>query len=538
MLKISLHGNVYDDIILSMQKNNIPWVAPKGMFYLLDGLISPFTPNKTTLNIETDYWYIGDVLSITVAHIGDYGTGIDIRQMQDSYTVGIPSTKFTTSINLCRGKNLISVKTKNETASLIVNATTIVSLWEAFARVFYSVSGRIINEQKDAINSITATRLLEPFVSFQGLLPSVQSLKTMALKFLAKGLIHSVGTDTGIESIIKALCLTTPIYKAMDKDTFEIFPSLDPWTKSASQFSGHEAHVWLSDIDITSWLAFLGYISNQPDLYEIISITETDVVFKYQGIVQRHNFDFGRIGADSLLIQASTECFKSIFIKVFMESEVFVSMCAAAYTFDLFINENGLIGDYRKSLDRSIPFDSGLSFDSDSVDPFTDGWIGLPLTGRFEQDMPIRSHPLDSFISEYPHTFCSYEGWYAQVICNHKVDMDVIFDVTASGYIQASKALILQSPDGNLWDAIVDHNLLVIKTILNNELPLGISYKVTKPDLSEAAFAITDEGVIQVIDPIGGEVLTDTMYVVSDDGSVWSLTVNNDNIIIISKIFL
>lgn len=538
MLKISLHGNTYDDTIFSMQKNNAPWVAPKGMFYLLNDIISPFTPNKTSLNIETESWYAGEILSITVSHIGEYGTGIDVRQITDTYSSVVPSAKFTSSINLCRGKNLITAKIKNEETHLIVSATTIVSLWEAFARVLYNVSGKILNEQSDAISSTMATRLMEPFVSFQNLLPSVQSLKTMAFRFLARGLIHSVGTDTGIKDIIKALCLSTPIYRKMDKDTFDLFPALDPWTKSASQYAGYEAHVWMTDINIISWLSFLSYISNQPDIFEILSISESEVIFKYYGEIQRHEFTSGKIGTDSLLVQASTECFKSIFIKAFMESEVFVSMCAAAYTFDLFVTEDAAIGNFRKSFDRGFPFDSGLFFDSDPIDPFTDGWVGLSLTGRFEQDMPIRSHPLDTFIAKYPHEGCSYEGWYTQVICNHKVDMDVSLTVSSSGYIQGANAVILKSPGGDSWDMIVDSKTLTIKTVLNNSLPTGIAYKLLKPDLTEAIFTITNEGVIQVTDPIGGEVLTETLYIVADDASIWSVSITNDNIIVISKIFI
>jgi len=538
MLKISLHGNTYDDTIFSMQKNNAPWVAPKGMFYLLNDIISPFTPNKTSLNIETESWYAGEILSITVSHIGEYGTGIDVRQITDTYSSVVPSAKFTSSINLCRGKNLITAKIKNEETHLIVSATTIVSLWEAFARVLYNVSGKILNEQSDAISSTMATRLMEPFISFQNLLPSVQSLKTMAFRFLARGLIHSVGTDTGIKDITKALCLSTPIYRKMDKDTFDLFPALDPWTKSASQYAGYEAHVWMTDINIISWLSFLSYISNQPDIFEILSISESEVIFKYYGEIQRHEFTFGKIGTDSLLVQASTECFKSIFIKAFMESEVFVSMCAAAYTFDLFVTEDAAIGNFRKSFDRGFPFDSGLFFDSDPIDPFTDGWVGLSLTGRFEQDMPIRSHPLDTFIAKYPHEGCSYEGWYTQVICNHKVDMDVSLTVSSSGYIQGANAVILKSPGGDSWDMIVDSKTLTIKTVLNNDLPAGIAYKLLKPDLTEAIFTITNEGVIQVTDPVGGEILTETLYIIADDASIWSVSITNDNVIVISKIFI
>jgi hypothetical protein len=246
-----------------MQKDNIPWVAPKGVFYLLDGDIIPYTPQPTVLRIETNR--IGEPIGIDIASIGGTDPNIDIRDQQTTHMVVAQSSVITKGVQLGRGKNLITVQVINrpeDVSYLIVNTTTIAAMWESFARVLYSASTRIIDEQNRAISSDLATRLIEPFISFQDLLPDIQSLKILTTRLLTKGLIHSVGTDLGVKEILKALTISTPIYKPMDKDTFEIFPSLDPWTKSASQFGGYEAHVWLPNIGITSWLAFLGFIFN------------------------------------------------------------------------------------------------------------------------------------------------------------------------------------------------------------------------------------------------------------------------------------
>lgn len=540
MIKVSLQESIYSGIVTSMQKDNIPWVAPKGVFYLLDGDIIPYTPQPTVLRIETNR--IGEPIGIDIASIGGTDPNIDIRDQQTTHMVVAQSSVITKGVQLGRGKNLITVQVINrpeDVSYLIVNTTTIAAMWESFARVLYSASTRIIDEQNRAISSDLATRLIEPFISFQDLLPDIQSLKILTTRLLTKGLIHSVGTDLGVKEILKALTISTPIYKPMDKDTFEIFPSLDPWTKSASQFGGYEAHVWLPNIGITSWLAFLGFISNQPDLYNIISISESEIVIEYQGEIQRHQFDFEKFGSDFLVSQATTECFKSIIVTASMESYVTVRMCAAAYTFDLRITSDYLLGDSRGNFDSGIPFDMGHSFDTDPIDPFTDGWIDLSLSGRFEQDYPYH-HTLDTFVvpsTSYTGDWCGYDGWYTQLIANHKYEIDMPVDITVSGFIQKALAFVLESPDTTRWEVKVHAASQTLISTSGTAIPLNL-YKVTKPDLSEATFAIDNSGVLQVVSPpIGGEILMNTLYIMADDATVWWVTVDNDNIIKVSKIF-
>ena len=690
MIKVSIQETIYSGIIKSMQIDNAPWIPPQGPFYLLDSNIVPYTPNPTILRIETDK--VGEAISIEIDQLGDFGSGVDVRKRQKAYTVVASSSVITTGIQLGQGRNLITVYLLNrptDIAYLIVNATTITALWEAFARVLYSVSTRIIDEQNRAISSELATRLIEPYISFQGLLPDIQSIKVLAIRLASKGLLHSVGTNLGVTELIKALSLSTPVYSRMDKDSFEIFPALDPWTKSASQFGGLEAHIWLPNIEIASWLAFLSFISNQPDLYEIQSITESEVVIKYQGDIQKHLFDFDRFGTSFLTAQASSECFKSVFINVTMVSSQILKMCVGTYTFDLYITDKNLLGNCRPHLDNDSVFDSGCVFDTDAIDPFTDGWIDLSLSGRFDSDP---SHNLDTFIipsSAYIGNICSFDGWYTQMVKNHKYEVEVPVAITVTGYVQEGLAWVLQSPNGNKWLVYVNHltETLIAKlmtipfigdlvdltttnvlytgsgdgtanvnvltniietftlTALNSEqfrivgsisgnvgvatvgIPLLNAYikvvifegtipfstgdefivnyiaanvitnipstsdlqvgmhitglniptntvitsvdsanqitinqdatgsslatplvadiaidnsdfKVIKPDLSEAAFAITDEGVLQVVTPIGSELLVNTLYIVSDDEtSVWWVTVNNENVLIIDKIF-
>ena len=606
-LKVSVQETIYSGIIQSMQTDNTPWIAPTGPFYLLSGVIVPFTSNPTILRIETNR--VGEAITITVDQVGEFGSGADTRKRQSTYTVVASSSVVTTGIQLGQGRNLVTVQVMNRSMDidyLIINATTITAIWESFARVLYSVSTRIVDEQKRAISSELATRLLEPFISFQELLPDVQSLKVLALRLVSKGLIHSVGTNLGVTELTKALGLTTPVYSFMDKDSFELYPALDPWVKSGSQFGGREAHVWLPNVAIAGWLAFLSFISSQPDLYDIIQISESEVVIKYQGKIQKHFFDFNKAGTSFLLSQATTECFKSIIISVTMDSLQTLRMCVGTYTFDLYITENNLLGDCRPNFDSPIDLDSGCPLDTDSIDPFTDGWIDLSLSGRFEQDYPV-NHTLDTFVipAITYSELCGYDTWYTQMVKNLRYEIDVPAPIFVDGYVQEGIAWVLISPNGNKWLVYVNHltetlmarlvtipftgdttlssdviinlsttdGLMVGMLVMGPSIPLNTqivsidsstqitisqnstatitsnpmvaeitsilsNFKVTKSDLTEAAFAITNAGELQVVPTVGGEYLISTLYIVSDDEtSVWWVQVNASDTLFIEKIF-
>lgn len=538
-LKASIQPTIYSDLLAGMQKNEAPWVAPSGHFYELLNDIVPFSPQPTVLKIESDL--VGNGIEVEVVQINSPTAGVDPRKNQRVYTIVPTSTVATVGVQLGRGLNKIIVRSlsSDESALVYVRATTIVALWEAFARVLYIDAVRIINEQQQAVSSKLATRLIEPFISFQDLLPEVQSLQILATRLAARGLVHTVGTNTGATELAKALTLSTPVYKKMDKDTSDLFPSLDPWVNNASQYSGREAHIWIPNLGVANWLAFLGYIASQPDLFSILSISEREVVVEYQGEVQHHLFDFDAFGTDFLTTLAQSECFKSIIVSMTIDVNLTFTICAAAYTFDLFITEDHPLGQCRFYLDSNFPLDSNCLFDSDELDPFSDGWVGLSLTGRFEQDVPFH-HPLDTFIVPsplYTGNTCGYDGFYTQVVANQKYEFDCDVSVTVSGFIQEALAWTLQSPDLTKWDIEINH-LTGSLIATSGSLRVPDKYKVLRPDLTEVSFAITNLGQIQtVVPPPGGEILTSTLYIKATDATVWNITVDNSNTLQAAKIF-
>jgi hypothetical protein len=293
---------------------------------------------------------------------------------------------------------------------------------------------------------------------------------------------------------------------------------------------------------MSNWAAFLRYISNQSDLYQIINVNEMEVSFKYQGLFQKHLFDFDS-SPNYLTSQASSSCFTSIYLDALIQSVLTINMCAAAYTFDLYISENSMIGDGRKHFDSGVPLDSNVPFDLDPIDPYSDGWVGLSLTGRFEQDYPIR-HTLDTFVvpsTTYTGDICSYQnGWYTQIVETENYELEIPSNIQISGYMQTAWLFVLESPNGTRWDIRVhaDSQTLIAKSIPNTSLSL-FNYELTKPDTSTVSFFITDEGLLQTTTTIDANALaTDTLYISADDGSVWWVTVGDDNIIKTTKIYL
>lgn len=539
MIKASVQATIYSPIIASMQSGNAPWTAPKGPFYQLEGNIVPYSPSPTVLRIETNR--VGEPIEIIVYTMLEPPEGTDSRDKQTTYTTVASSPVVTIGVQLGRGENRIAISVigrPDDVTYLIVRATTIVALWEAFARVLYENSARVVDEERRAITSKLATRLIEPFVNFQDLLPDLQSLRILATRLAARGLIHEVGSMGGVNDLTKALTLSTPIFATMDKTTYDLYPSLDPWTNAASQYSGKEAHLWIPNLGIASWLAFIKYVANQPDLFDLLKISEREVVISYQSEIQHHLFDFDSFGADFLTSLSQSECFKSILISVNMMMDTVIKICAASYTFDLFIDVDSALGNPRRPFDTGINFDTGNPFDADDVDPFTDGWIGLSLSGRFEQDYPYM-HSLDTFIqpsTSYVGPDCTYPGYYTQIVSNEKMEFDVFVDIEASGYYQEAIPWVLQSPDLTKWQVYINANTGTLLAV-SGAIGTVSNFLHNRTDSTLVSFAITDLGEIQVIEPAGPGLLETTIYIRATDGSVWSVDVNDSNVIQTTKIF-
>lgn len=91
---------------------------------------------------------------------------------------------------------------------------------------------------------------------------------------------------------------------------------------------------------------------------------------------------------------------------------------------------------------------------------------------------------------------------------------------------------ILISPDLTVWEVTVDNTGTITTTSGASGTPSNI--KVTKPDLSEASFAIDNSGALQVISPpAGGETLNDAFFLKAPNGAAWHLEVDNSDTLLV-----
>jgi hypothetical protein len=539
MLRAYVLPTLYSSILEAMRSSGL-WKAPAGFFYLLYNTILPYTPKATIFRIETDR--LNEPLDIEVIYEEPPTLATTGRKVSGRITIVARNSILSVPIYLGRGLNKINISTRNgpnEVVSIIVRTSHILALWESFARVLFSNGVRVINEQKNNIYSSLGTRLFQPYLSFSALLPDILSLQTFSSRLVTRSTIHAVGSQVGVNDFYTALALTTPIFHSMDKRSFEVDPSFDPWVNSASAYSGKEAHVWMPSTQVAAWESFIKFLENQPDIYNLLYVSEDRVVVDFQGETQTHIFDTSDSGAGYLSALAQSQCFRSVFVDIGMASYLTIKLCAASYTFDLIVTENSPIGRGRSRFDLDVPFDTGRYFDSDDIDPYSDGWVGLSLTGRFEQDYPY-THTLDTFTAPAFGTgaICTYDrGYYTFNLSNRLAEIDLNEEVNISGSINDGTFWTLQSPDGTFWGLDADATGVLVATVITSPVS-ATNFKVTRDDLVEVSFAITNDGILQVNDPADvSSVLNDTIYVLSELGNLWWVRVNANNIIYTEKVF-
>jgi hypothetical protein len=433
VLTLEIEHSIYKPYLDSMWETQ-PYGAPRGKFYELTKDTIPYLPRPTIFKLKTDR--INESFKIFVERSQDSDAGVDNRTATDEYDVIPASEESTIAIQLSLGKNKILIETTfgvYENFIFYVTVNDILTIWLSFLRDFYTNVIRKVDIQKRAINSLYATRLVEPFLPIQDLLPEIQSLRTLSTRLAVNGILHSPGTNEGVNDIIKSLTLSNPVYYTMDKDTFEFDPEGDPWTNLASQFYGTEAHMWLPNYGITKYITLIKYLAANPSTFEIVDVNEQQLRYIFQGKLRTHAFDLDKYGADFLQQLSRTECFNNIRVGVVITSYVEWRLKGASYTFDLIL-ENP-IGNARQSFDIDKPFDSNLPFDSDDVDPWSDGWVGWSLSGRFEQ-YENDQFELDTFITHSPPRYSEswpYYSYFTQSLNTVRNDVDLPVEFTITG---------------------------------------------------------------------------------------------------------
>jgi hypothetical protein len=291
--------------------------------------------------------------------------------------------------------------------------------------------------------------------------------------------VHFPATEVGVRNTIESFSLNTPVLISQ-REPLPYRIEMSRIQRTHENLAGKEAHVWFPNRAVTRWLTFSKLADSLRNLFEIVEVRDDLIRIRYQGREQLHRFDFDAPGENFLSNLSLTECFDKIDMDFSMGMQSLIRICAWAYTFDLAIPEDRPLGGSRNTLDGPIPLDSGYPFDADPIDPFTDGWVGWSLSGRFELDAPSSQQAelaLDTHVNpalSYTGPDCVYPGPYTQMLNQQRADMEAAFALSASG----------------LWDDYVAGPIVG----LGIELP---------PGPLQAGTPVAPYGVVKYVDALG-----------------------------------
>lgn len=421
----------YDSLFNKMVES-----VPEGTFYDFTRPIVMWNRKPSSFILETDN--PSYPVRITRERLGDFDIGVDTGTLIEETTVvpqpGSIQTLF--SITLGRGRNLLTAREilpngGGRSKVLEVVATTNTLIFESYGREIYRSISKA-QSQKEALLSKYSTRLLDQISGIGDVLPDLQTLKILSTKMLIRSFIHFPATKRGVEDMIEAVTLNTPIFhESRDRSNYQIETSRI--MRTLENQAGQEAHIWFPNLSVTRWLAFIKMADTFRNNFELIEVKDNLVQVMYKGKLHIHKFDYDAFGQNFLTNLSLNDCFKNFEVGADVSFLMNMLFLCWTYPLDSLITEETSIGRTRSSLDVNIPFDSSVPFDADPTDPWNDGFVGWSYSGRFDD---LKARPLDSTVAPsrtYTGPLFSYEGPYIQLLNSMSLETPLEVLITASG---------------------------------------------------------------------------------------------------------
>lgn len=364
---------------------------PTGVFIDKRYHLIPHYANRTPFKLKVSN--PGDALNIDIVYISVVGTLESIPKI----TLVPQFVDTVVKLPVREGLNLVTITSKvnaNESFTIIINSKSYATLMMAYSQELFP-SLEAIREQTQAIFNPFATRLLEPLISQSELLPDIQVIQGMALRFLGISNVGQPSSDIGVENMMKSLSSNTPVFDTHTQ-TDTLLPAQFKIFTSQELFGGFAGHLWFPNNQLNRWLAFQRLITNlgleikqyDENIIEFVNLFGDDELHIFDTNIQESLLDFRKnINNFDVLTR--------------IISTTRIPIPAAGYPFDLVVSQFSPLGNARLGLDLGSPFDQGFPFDSDPIDPLHDGFVGIPLTGRFNFDSLGRP-VLDSMIGSDP----------------------------------------------------------------------------------------------------------------------------------------
>ncbi len=442
-IRIELQPQVYQESLDSMLFGSTNDVLgdfkgiPSGGFTNIEGPITQFTTFETPFRVTSDN--VGQKHTIRATLISlDNNTNVTSRNRVVEKVVVPINDIFVVSLPLRKGENQIDVFTENDGAFTSVIASHVGTFITAYAREIFNSTQNALDEQTRALFSKFSSRMAEMLIPFQDLYANPKSLRTLISRFITRAYMTKNSSTQGVRDFGAALLGTTPIFVPTKTDESIFKPDVMPLFRRQLEFSGFEAHTWIPNYEIAHWLTFIKLVDAARNYYTIQEIGESEVLVTAGGIPETHRFNFD----DPEATAYSEFSFTDFRIVVEILNKFDIIFCAAGYPFDLFVNADNPLGQKRLTFDSLVSFDSGELLDQPAIDPGDDGWVGFPLSGRFERftlnETPIE-HALDSLFiipalsSELDQ--CVYNGFFTQQLELFSQETNIPFSLSVEGEV-------------------------------------------------------------------------------------------------------
>jgi hypothetical protein len=352
---------------------------PAGDNNLNRGSVIPAHPENMPLTFEVDNVTIG--ASYIIDFQGEWSSAPNPRVFfvpittKQNLTVALPYGPVTVTLHS---------PTTGEFYRYILSVTNYATLFRVYAGQITGYSVEPLTLLQNDITNPLAYRLALPMLAgLTDLIPTdLETLATLSNKLLVKSMRSNPGTLGATSDILAAFSASNPIFfQMLNIDQFD-----SPLFRSEEVYQGYEAHVWLPNLEVERWKAFITLLNNLPQLYTLEQITEGEVWVTVGNRLQQHIFDFDSAYANSIIAGASSiDCFLNLFkLTVTVQSEHFLAFCQASYFLDRIIS-NALSPTDADPL-NIVPFSkfslSGRFSQQYDINPGVHSWIyDTPLAG-------------------------------------------------------------------------------------------------------------------------------------------------------------
>jgi len=362
--------------------------VPPGSFYLFADIRVPRSSKPTEFILTTDR---EDPVHITI-NDEPMGTIIPKSNSQPVYInlFEPPAINFLTAYNGV-----------DEPVHLAIAATYMTSILEMGSRQLYEYSGRQVEKYFNLLNSKWASFIAEYQLPWRKYLPSIRSLRILAVKAMAISLFAEGGTEGGVTDYVSGFVSSTPVFKeTRNPELWQ--PDLYQPVTSADDVFGFEGHVWLPNLCVARWVAFSKLVNNVADYYDFATYGEDVITVAPADTTEFSAHQFDTLD-DVCSAQALIEymgCMDSVYVVGAMLFKADIPICAYATPFDQTVEHPGIgsshFFDSGDTLDTEpVPLPPTPPFDSIyDIDLLTDFWVGTSTKKMFDFSRCLDTYPL------------------------------------------------------------------------------------------------------------------------------------------------